>query len=204
MNVAAHPAYYLAATALSKGVLMHILIATDGTLDPAKTAEAVARWHTDGDEVTVFNAVSIPTDFLRRLSDSGVEAASTIALEAGSGTSAGDRAAQQLAPSHRTSVSDPQEVSPVASAIASSAEKLTKPIVDALRAVGVPASGAWRSTEGALDKAILQEIIILDAELLVIGTHGRGRFEGLLGSMGTKLVRRSPISVLLIRNDKKS
>ena len=40
---------------------MHILVATDGTLDPDAAAEAVARWHTEGDTVTVFTAMNIPS-----------------------------------------------------------------------------------------------------------------------------------------------
>lgn len=183
---------------------MHILIATDGTLNPTKTADAVARWYEDGDEVTVFNAVSIPTDFLRGLSDSGVEAASAIAHEAGSGTSAGDRAAQQLAPEYHKRASHAPAESPVAAAMASEAQRIAKPIVDALAERNVPAKAAWRSTEHSITKAIVQEIAIRDAELLVIGSHGRGRFEGLLGSTGTKLVRQTPIDLLLIRTDAKA
>ena len=37
------------------------------------------------------------------------------------------------------------------------------------------------------------------ADLLVIGSHGKGKYEGQLGSTGTKLVRSSPASVLVIR-----
>ncbi|MFA9566377.1 MAG: universal stress protein [Acidimicrobiales bacterium] len=32
-----------------------------------------------------------------------------------------------------------------------------------------------------------------------MGTHGLGRFEGLLGSISTKLARRAGCSVLLVR-----
>ncbi|MGZ8784831.1 MAG: universal stress protein [Acidimicrobiia bacterium] len=39
----------------------------------------------------------------------------------------------------------------------------------------------------------------IDADVLVIGTHGRGRFEGLLGSTGTKLARLAPCTVILVR-----
>ena len=38
------------------------------------------------------------------------------------------------------------------------------------------------------------------ADVVVIGSHGSGVFQGLLGSTGTKIVRRSPRPVLLIRS----
>jgi len=178
---------------------MHILIATDGTLDPAQAADAVARWYREGDEVSVFTAVSIPTDFLRRLGDSGVREAAAIALEAGQGFTAGDRAAERLAPAHPVSPQAPSD-SPVLLAIASTAEMRTKPIIEALAARNVPAKPAWRTTEAHIARTILQEIDHREAELLVIGAHGQGRFEGLLGSTGTKLVRLSPATVLLIKS----
>ncbi|NIR59273.1 MAG: hypothetical protein GWO02_06995, partial [Gammaproteobacteria bacterium] len=70
---------------------MHVLVATDGTLDPERAADAVTRWYNDGDAVTVFTVMNIPTDFLRRLGKSGVEEAASIALEAGQGFTSGDR-----------------------------------------------------------------------------------------------------------------
>ncbi len=38
------------------------------------------------------------------------------------------------------------------------------------------------------------------ADLAVMGTHGTGLFEGLLGAVGTKVARHAPCSVLLIRS----
>ncbi len=46
---------------------------------------------------------------------------------------------------------------------------------------------------------ILELVAEIDADVLVIGTHGRGRFEGLLGSTGTKLARLAPCAVMLVR-----
>ncbi len=177
---------------------MHILVATDGTLDPHRAADAVARFHQEGDSVSVFTAVSIPTDFLRRLGDSGVREAAAIALEAGQGFTAGDRAAERLAPKHPVSPPPPTD-SPVLTAIASTAELRTKPIIDALAKRGVPANATWRTTEGHVARTVLQELELRQASLLVIGSHGQGRFEGLLGSTGTKLVRQAGVAVLVLR-----
>jgi len=179
---------------------MHILVATDGSLDPDRAADAVARWYTEGDTVEVFSAVNVPTEFLRRLGDSGVEAASQIALEAGQGFTAGDRAAEQLAKK-----SGPQTLhgdSPVLKALKATAKSRTKPVVEALDMRGVPAKNTWATTDNKTARSVMAAIKNRNAGLLVVGTHGGGRFEGLLGSTGTKLVRMSPVNVLVIRQAK--
>lgn len=177
---------------------MHILVATDGVLDPERAADKVARLYREGDTVEVFTAINVPTDFLRGLGDSGIESASRIALEAAQGL--GDRAAEQLAEKsgHQTLHGD----SPVLKALASTAKERTKPVVDALAAVDVPANSTWATSDNRTARSIITRIKSHDAGLLVIGSHGHGRFEGLLGSTGTKLVRLSPVAVLVVKDEK--
>ena len=175
---------------------MHILVATDGVLSPELAADCVARFYADGDVVEVFTAVNVPTEFLRGLGDSGIESASQIALEAAQGL--GDRAAEQLAKK-----SGHQELhgdSPVLKALAGTARKRTQPVVDALEGRGVPARGSWSASENRTARTIIARIKSHNVGLLVIGSHGHGRFEGLLGSTGTKLVRMSPAPVLVVKN----
>jgi len=176
---------------------MHIMVATDGTLDPARAADAVARFHSEGDTVEVFTSVNVPTEFLKRLGDNGVAEASHIALEAAQGL--GDRAAEQLAnkSGHQTLHGD----SPVLAALASTAKSRTKPVVEALEMRGVTAKGTWSTSENKTARTIMAAIKARGADLLVVGSHGRGRFEGLLGSTGTKLVRMAPTNVFIIRED---
>jgi nucleotide-binding universal stress UspA family protein len=50
-------------------------------------------------------------------------------------------------------------------------------------------------------ETILEHVDALGADVLVIGSHGQGAFSGLLGSVGTKLVRGSPKPVLLLKNE---
>ncbi len=178
---------------------MKILVATDGVLDTERAADAVARWHQEGDEVTVFTAMNVPTEFLRGLGQSGVTGAAEIALEAGQTLGAGDRAAERLAasmPGPPRAKSD----SPVLHAMASTALSRTRPVVNALKEKGIKATATWRTTESKTANTILAKVKDFDADLLIIGSHGRGQFEGLLGSTGTKLVRLAPASVLVIRN----
>ena len=183
--------------AATRGIPMHIMVATDGTLDPARTADAVARVYDEGDTVEVFTAVNVPTEFLKRLGDSGVEEASHIALEAAQGL--GDRAAEQLVHKigHQTLHGD----SPVLKALAATAKARTKPILEALDMRGVAAKGTWSTSENKTARTVIAAVKTHDADLLVVGSHGRGRFEGLLGSTGTKLVRMAPTNVLIIRED---
>lgn len=178
---------------------MKILVATDGVIDTARAADAVERWHQEGDEVTVFTAMNVPTEFLQGLGKSGVAGAAEIALEAGQTLGAGDRAAERLAssmPAPPRATSD----SPVLHAMASSAMSRTRPIVDALKERGISSTATWRTTEAKTANTILAKVKDFGADLLIIGSHGRGQFEGLLGSTGTKLVRLAPASVLVIRN----
>jgi nucleotide-binding universal stress UspA family protein len=57
--------------------------------------------------------------------------------------------------------------------------------------VGVEGENAARTVLGAAKND--------DVDILCVGTHGLGRFEGLLGSTSTKLARRAPCSVMLVR-----
>lgn len=177
---------------------LKILVATDGVLDAGRAADAVARWYQDGDEVIVFTALSVPTEFLRGLGDSGVSEAARIAQEAGQTLSAGDRAAEQLASSMPPRARAKTD-SPVLRAMASTAHKRTQPIVDGLKEKGIPAKATWRTTESKTANTILAKAKDAGADLLIIGSHGRGQYEGLLGSTGTKLVRLAQSSVLVIR-----
>ena len=181
-----------------RGELMHILVATDGALDPQRAADAVARWHSDGDEVTVFTVMNVPTDFLLGLGDGGIKEAAAIAHEAGQGFTAGDRAAEQLAPLHSVKAA-PSSESPVMRALAVNAGARTAPVVEALGDQGISAKATWQTTENRTARTIIQAVRRYDSELVVIGSHGHGRFEGLLGSTSTKIVRLAPASVLVIR-----
>lgn len=178
---------------------MNILVATDGSLNSENAADAVERWYEDGDTVIIFTALNVPTEFLRGLEKSGVAAAAEIALEAGQTLGAGDRAAERLAGTVPPRPKSP-DGSPVLRAMATTASARTKPVVDALKNRGIDASATWRTTESKTANTILSKVKDAETDLLIIGSHGRGQYEGLLGSTGTKLVRLAPASVLVIRN----
>lgn len=180
---------------------MNILVATDGTLDSKRTAEAVSRYYRDGDVVFVFTAVNLPMDVLRELGDTGVKAASQIALEAGQTLGAGDRAAERLIKSLSTK-QRPKVDSPILAGLAETANSRMKHLVKELKDAGVETGSFWRTTENRTARTILSAMKECETDLLVIGSHGRGKHEGELGSTGTKLVRNAPASVLVLRRPK--
>lgn len=177
---------------------MNILVATDGTLNTKRAAEAVSRYYREGDNVFVFTAVNLPTDVLRQMGDTGIKAASHIAHEAGQTLGAGDRAAERLIKTISTTP-PPKVDSPVMEALGETANSRMRPIVKALREAGVEAGSFWRTTENRTAKTIVSAMRECDTDLLVIGSHGRGKYEGHLGSTGTKLVRMASASVLVLR-----
>lgn len=177
---------------------MNILVATDGTLSVKRAAEAVGRYYREGDVVFVFTAVNLPSDVLRELGDAGVKAASQIALEAGQTLGAGDRAAERLIKSMTTTTRPPVD-SPMLAGLAETAGARMRPLVKALEEQGVDVGSFWRTTENRTAKTILSAMKECETDLLVIGSHGRGKYEGQLGSTGTKLVRSASASVLVIR-----
>jgi nucleotide-binding universal stress UspA family protein len=79
-------------------------------------------------------------------------------------------------------------------------DQICEPLVTALRETGVAATS--RVIEGQADRGILATAQELDADLIVIGAHGSGFFEGLLGSTGSKVTRLAKRPVLLLRNSK--
>jgi len=72
------------------------------------------------------------------------------------------------------------------------------PIVDLLTEHGVEAEGMVVEHERPA-QGIIEQLSALDADVLIIGSYGQDPVHGVLGSIGTKLVRQSPKPVLLIR-----
>ena len=77
-------------------------------------------------------------------------------------------------------------------------ERQTSELATELDATGVEYSIVGVEGENAA-RTVLDAAKNDDADILCVGTHGLGRFEGLLGSTSTKIARRSPCSVVLVR-----
>ena len=171
---------------------MHVLVATDGKLDPATAARYAERLAGETGRITVLTVIEIPRRLLTELRtvmgeqptaeiDSDVEYVDSPARGTG------------------TPRSWPGDNVIIERYLADKRVEYTQPIIDELSASNVATAGVVVEGEDAT-RTILDQIHALEADVLIIGAHGQGLFQGFLGSTGTKLVRRAPIPVLLLRN----
>lgn len=172
---------------------MHVLVATDGSLDIEKVTSFATRLAGDDGKVTVLTVVEIPRRLLsdlRRvmgeLPEVGIIAddeyvdTPAVAQQAPSGWPGDDAMIERYLVDKRIQCADP--------------------IATAISATGIAAEAIVAEGEKPAN-LIAERVVDLDADVLVIGSHGQGLFQGVLGSTGTKLVRRCPKPVLLLRND---
>ncbi|MCP4305264.1 MAG: universal stress protein [bacterium] len=171
---------------------MHVLVATDGQLDPASVAKFAAPLAGDDGKVTVLTVIEVPRAMLQDLADHFND--------------------QQPPKLRRTDAEnvmteprlDPPRSWPGDDAIieqylAGKQHERCAPVMDALSAMGIAAES--RVAEGASARGILDTAAELDADVIIVGSHGAGLFEGLLGSTGTKVTRLAKRPVLLLRTD---
>lgn len=179
---------------------MHIFIATDGTLETEKAADMVARLYEPGDSVTIITAIHFPREFLSGMAKAtGVSQVAEFAHEAGAGVlgiAGGAKAAERL----KTTIDARAEPKhPLNTYFADTARQRTDGLRKRLAELGVEAVAAWVSTENQTARTILSMASKNEADILVIGSHGRGRYEGPLGSTVSKIVRRAKMHVVIIR-----
>lgn len=179
---------------------MHIFIATDGTLDTEKTSKVVARLYEAGDTVTVVTAIHFPREFLTGMAKAtGVTEVAEFAHEAGAGVlgiAGGAKAAERL----KTSIGARAEPKhPLNTYFSDTARQRTDGLRKRLTELGVEAGAAWVSTENQTARTILSLASNNEADVLVIGSHGRGRFEGPLGSTVTKIVRGAKMHIVIVK-----
>ncbi len=167
---------------------MHVMIATDGNLEPIRTAAIAARLAGGDGRVTVVSVVEVPRallDDMRRAVLDGddlrrdVEFRSTQATDSQPAHWIGDDAV-------------------VERYVRDQVRKRTVDLVAALDDRGVKHEVVDLEGENAA-RSLLEWIADEPVDVILIGTHGLGRFDGLLGSTSTKVARRAPCSVVLVR-----
>ena len=184
---------------------MHILVASDGQLDLEKATDLIVRIHEPDDAVTVLTAINHPREFLGDYAALvGVDEVARIAHEAGPGMlnlASGAKAAERLSATGSRGPRDPGSAPahPLHDYFVKTTEARLGPLVDRLATRGVEAAAVWVPTENQTARTVLEFATLHEADLLVIGSHGRGRFEGALGSTSTKLMRRAPMPVVVVR-----
>jgi nucleotide-binding universal stress UspA family protein len=170
---------------------MHVLVATDGKTDTdeaAKFAHAIAG--SDG-TTTVLTVVPVPRQLVSELRlQWGETPSSTTDIDAEYvGAPGGEGALAR---------SFPGDDAIVEQYLGNKRIELCKPIVNAIRALGGTAiSNVEEGHE--ISASIMQVAAAADIDAIVIGSHGGGAFQGLLGSTGSKLVRRARRPVLVLR-----
>ncbi len=168
---------------------MHVLVATDGTLDTTLATKMVARLAGETGRVTVFTVVEVPRQILSDLRSASTRHADPATVDvAFRREQAGDLATGDW-------IGDDAFVAQYVKRVVMSR---TTALVDALQAAGVEATAVGVEGESAA-RSVLEAASKYKPDVLCVGTHGVGRFEGLLGSLTTKLARLAPCPVLLLR-----
>ena len=168
---------------------MHVLVATDGNVDAATAADFAGRLAGPDGNVTVLTVISIPRRLLRDLREVfGERPPADVEGDAeyvGMTKEAGD--------------------APIGWPGDSATISRTKRKSAAVRWPTPSSQPGCRPRPGVVEgeqvaRAIMAEAAASDAGAIVIGSHGEGRFEGVLGSTGTKLARHSSCPVLVLRS----
>ena len=167
---------------------MHVLIATDGSLEPTRTATTAARLAGDDGRITVMSVVEVPRALLEALRRDGTSGTNQTLDPEYQLEQAGD------SPPTRW-VGDDAFVDRY---VKNQVLERTTELVTALDGSGADYEVVGIEGENAA-KSVRDWIDANATDFLLIGTHGLGRFEGLLGSTSTKLARHAPCTVVLVR-----
>jgi nucleotide-binding universal stress UspA family protein len=170
---------------------MNVLVATDGKHDVDLAAKyAVALAGSDG-ATTVLTVVPVPRQLVAQLREQwGETPSSTTDVDAEYVGAPGGM--KEIARSF------PGDDAVIDQYLGNKRIELCKPVVEAIRSLGGSATSEVR--EGHEIAAGVMEVAAqIEADAIVIGSHGGGAFQGLLGSTGSKLVRRAQRPVLVLR-----
>ena len=170
---------------------MHVLVATDGCADVNETARFAHALAGDDGSTTVATIVPIPRQLVAELREQWGEpmpvAVDSDAEYVGAPGSSGEMQR-----------SFPGDDAVIEQYLGNKRVEHCKPIAEAIRDLGGAAESTSR--EGTeISKEIMNIANDIDADVIVIGSHGLGAFQGLLGSTGAKLVRRAKRPVLVLR-----
>jgi nucleotide-binding universal stress UspA family protein len=169
---------------------VHVIVATDGNLDPQLIARFVGPLAGNGGSATVLTVVEIPRGLLGELRGVfGEQPAPSVDSDAeyvgvpggGSGP-----------------IGWPGDDAMLTRYLADKEAERCGPVAEALAAVGVEADTDVLEGENAAT-TLLKEAQARKADVIVVGSQGQGLLEGLLGSTGNKVARLSKCPVLLLR-----
>ena len=167
---------------------MQVHIATDGSLDPKRTAATACRLAGEDGRITVLSMIEVPRALLAEMRGA--------ASGGGAPATGPEYQTEQASDAQRTHwVGDDAFVDRY---VTNQVKLRTADLVAALDECGAQCEIAGIEGENAA-KSVLQWLTDHPADFLLVGTHGLGRFEGMLGSTSTKLARLAACSVVLVR-----
>lgn len=172
---------------------MRILIATDGTLDADAAAEASSRLAGADGLITVLTVVEIPRRLLTDLRAVYGEASGTPPIDESIET------AGHTTPRPHVSFDWPGDDALLNRYIDDQKTARTESLAAALHERGQSPEVVATESEDPVSE-ILRVAREGGYDVICVGTHGQGRFDGLLGSTSTKIIRRAPGAVLTIRS----
>jgi nucleotide-binding universal stress UspA family protein len=170
---------------------MNVLVATDGAMDIDRAADFACALAGDDGSTVVATIVRIPRRLVGELraqyGDQPPVAVDSDAEYVGS-----PKGADTFERSY------PGDDALVDRYLGDKRTELCKPIVEAIRLRGGTAKA--KVVEGDdVEDGILAMAEQREVDVIVVGSRGGSSFGGLLGSTSAKVVRRSPISVLVLR-----
>lgn len=169
---------------------MKIVVATDGHLSPSDVVPFVAPLAGDG-PVQILTVVEIPRRLLADLRQVYGERSGPLVES--------DAEYVGIAPGEPGVTLDfPGDDAIIDQYLANQKQERTSAMAGGFADAGVEATVEILDGENAAS-LILRYLADNRVDLIVLGARGRGLFEGMLGSVGTKVARHSPCPVLLIR-----
>jgi nucleotide-binding universal stress UspA family protein len=170
---------------------MKVLVCTDGKCDIDTSARFAYALAGSAGSTTVLTVVPIPRQLLSQLREQwGETPISTAHVDAEYVGAPGGM--QEIARSF------PGDDAVIEQYLGNKRIELCKPVVESIRNLGGTSTSDVR--EGHEIAAEIMEVAQeIEADVIVIGSHGGGAFHGLLGSTGSKLVRRARRPVLVLR-----
>ena len=170
---------------------MHVLIATDGSLDTSQAARFASELAGADGAVTVLTMVELNRNLLRdlrglfgeRFVEPTQQDAEYVSLKPDAGEAVG--------------ADWPGDDAMLTRYLEDQKVERTHELMAALDGVGMKANVQVREGEAA--SGIISAATELGVDVVCVGSHGKGLFDGFLGSTSTKLARRCPTPILIIR-----
>ncbi len=172
---------------------MHVMVATDGKLDPLASAEVASRLAGSDGSVTVMTVVEVPRTLLTAIRNVYGEDDAPQPIDQSIETSG------HTTPRPHLSLSWPGDDAIINRYVSDQLTSRTEALLAALADRGIEPSLIALESEKPVDE-ILGYALANRVDVICIGTHGEGMFDGLLGSTSTKIARKAHCAVMLIRS----